>query len=243
MQCRNIRRNENKGEYERDKKDEQSDVLFHTFTLARYTFAMRVRGLLRIIATMCATLALAAAAYAMQAARTPQAAAPPTKEVNESIYLSYATTTPNTYFVAKVVDGDTDDVVIDGKIVRLRLIGMDTPEVVDPRKPVQCFGREASAEGHALLDGQWVRLAYDTATGKTDIYGRTLAYVYRASDGLFYNEFMVRQGFAHEYDYDNQKYEYRAEFQAAQAAAKQAQIGFWSPSTCDGDTTKPAGAS
>jgi len=113
---------------------------------------------------------------------------------------------------------------------------------VDARKPIQCYGPEASAEGHKLLENQRVRLEYDTVTGKTDIYGRTLAYVY-LPDGTLYNEFMIRNGYAHEYDYQNQKYEYRARFQAAQTAAKQEHLGFWSPETCDGNTTKPALAS
>jgi endonuclease YncB( thermonuclease family) len=151
-----------------------------------------------------------------------------------------STTTPDTYRVMQVIDGDTVDIYKDGGNVRLRLVGMDTPEVVDPRKPVQCFGREASAEGHKLLDGQWVRLEYDEVSGTYDRYGRMLAYVFRASDQLFYNEFMIANGFAHEYDYQNQAYKYRTAFKAAQTRAQQEQFGFWSPTTCSGDTTKPA---
>jgi micrococcal nuclease len=89
------------------------------------------------------------------------------------------------------------------------------------------------------LDNSWVRLEYDVVAGKTDKYGRTLAYVFLL-DGTSYNEFMIRKGFAHEYDYDGQKYEYRAAFRAAQAEAKHEQLGLWSPSTCNGDTTRPA---
>ena len=193
---------------------------------------MRLRRSLYAFAIICAVLALESARLAT---------APLSRPTVATVAISTSTTTPDTYFVAKVVDGDTDDVLIDGKTVRLRLIGMDTPEVVDTRKPVQCFGREASAEGHKLLDGQWVRLEYDAVTGKTDIYGRTLAYVY-LPDGTLYNEYMIRNGYAHEYDYQNQKYKYRTQFQSAQAAAKKEQLGFWSPNTCDGNTTKPAGA-
>ncbi len=64
--------------------------------------------------------------------------------------------------VTDVVDGDTIK-VSNGKT--LRLIGVDTPETVDPRKPVQCFGREASARAHALLDGARVQLEYDPTPG------------------------------------------------------------------------------
>jgi endonuclease YncB( thermonuclease family) len=64
--------------------------------------------------------------------------------------------------VVHVVDGDTVDVQFDdGHTERIRAIGMDTPEVVDPRRPVQCFGREASQHAHELLDGQVVGVELD----------------------------------------------------------------------------------
>lgn len=195
---------------------------------------MTTRRALRLFAAISLLLALGATQLARQ---TPQAQ--PASQVAAVQTLS--TTTPDTYFVQKVVDGDTVDVYMNGKATRLRLIGMDTPEVVDPRKPVQCYGREASAEGHKLLENQWLRLEYDAVTGKTDIYGRTLAYIF-LPDGTLYNEFMIRNGFAHEYDYQNQKYKYRTRFQAAQKSARAENLGFWSPQTCNGNTTKPAGA-
>ncbi len=200
---------------------------------------MSTRGVRRLFYAGGAVLLSLSLAAAARAGAPPHSLLAPAAAISE---IPPATTTPNTYFVVKVVDGDTVDVAIEGTTTRLRLIGMDTPEVVDPRKPVQCFGREASAEGHALLDGQWVRLEYDPIAGVHDQYGRTLAYVFRASDGLFYNEYMIAQGFAHEYDYKSQRYTYRAQFKAAQTEAKAALRGFWSPSACDGNTTKPAGA-
>src|SRR5690349_14671390 len=70
--------------------------------------------------------------------------------------------------VERVADGDT--IVVTGH-VRVRLIGMDTPEVVDPRKPVQCYGKAASARTKALLPkGAAVRLVYDV--DRFDRYGR-----------------------------------------------------------------------
>jgi micrococcal nuclease len=94
--------------------------------------------------------------------------------------------------VERVVDGDT--IRVTGH-ERVRLIGIDTPETVDPRRPVQCFGREASARTKPLLPvGTPVRLVYDV--DRYDRYGRTLAYVYRARDGLFVNASLVRDGYA-----------------------------------------------
>src|SRR3989344_1151435 len=61
---------------------------------------------------------------------------------------------PREYAVVKVVDGDTVDLSINGKVERVRLIGMNTPETVDPRKPVECFGKEASNRAKELLTGK-----------------------------------------------------------------------------------------
>jgi micrococcal nuclease len=136
--------------------------------------------------------------------------------------------------VTRVVDGDT--VVVGG--VTLRLIGIDTPETVDPRTTVQCFGREASAYAHLLLGGRSVRLEYDASQGRLDRYGRTLAYVWMP-DGRMFNQVMVADGYAHEYTY-SVPYRYQAVFIAAERHARDAQLGLWSPSTCNGDTTTPA---
>ncbi|MFA6408046.1 MAG: thermonuclease family protein [Candidatus Paceibacterota bacterium] len=139
------------------------------------------------------------------------------------------------YAVTSVVDGDTIKVNINGTVETLRLIGMDTPETVDPRKPVQCFGKEASNKAKELLVGTKVRLEKDSTQGELDKYGRTLAYVHR-EDGLFYNKYMIEQGYAHEYTY-NTPYKYQTEFRAAQKSAQENLRGLWSPSTCNGDTT------
>ena len=74
----------------------------------------------------------------------------------------------------------------------MRLIGIDTPETVAPGMPVECFGREASAEMERLVEGRRVRLVLDVE--KRDRYGRLLAYVYRGD--LFVNAEMVRRGYA-----------------------------------------------
>jgi micrococcal nuclease len=139
------------------------------------------------------------------------------------------------YSVTEVVDGDTVKVNINGTIETLRLIGLDTPETVDPRKPVQCFGKEASNKGKELLTRKKVRLEKDPTQGDKDKYGRTLAYIYTES-GIFYNKYMIEQGYAHEYTY-NSAYKYQVEFKQAQKTAEANKVGLWSPSTCNGVTT------
>lgn len=164
----------------------------------------------------------------------------PQKPIEAKAIQSVTSTTKPTpkytyYVVTSVVDGDTIKVNINGTVETLRLIGMDTPETVDPRKPVQCFGKEASNKAKELLVGAKVRLEKDPTQGELDKYGRTLAYIYR-EDGLFYNKYMIEHGYAHEYTY-NTPYKYQAEFKAAQKSAQENLRGLWSPSTCNGDTT------
>lgn len=142
------------------------------------------------------------------------------------------------YSVSSVVDGDTIKVNINGAVETLRLIGIDTSETVDPRKPVQCFGQEASNKAKELLSGKKVRIEKDSTQGDRDKYDRLLAYVYR-EDGLFFNKYMIEQGYAHEYTY-NLPYKYQTEFKAAETNARENQLGLWSPSTCSGDTTSEA---
>jgi micrococcal nuclease len=145
------------------------------------------------------------------------------------------TTNLSFYSVTQVVDGDTVKISMDGKEETLRLIGLDTPETVDPRKPVQCFGKEASNKAKELLSDKKVRIEKDASQGDVDKYGRMLAYIYR-EDGLFYNKYMIEQGYAHEYTY-NTPYNYQKEFKTAQTNAQNSQLGLWSPTTCNGDTT------
>jgi len=129
-----------------------------------------------------------------------------------------------------VVDGDTIHVNVNGQKLKIRLIGIDTPEVVDPRKPVQCFGREASAQAKTILGGQSVYLETDPSQDSIDKYGRTLAYVWTELGRLF-NLDMIADGYANEYTY-YLPYRYQQEFKAAENDARTHDRGLWSPSAC-----------
>ena len=98
--------------------------------------------------------------------------------------------------VFRVVDGDTVDIEIGGRRERVRLLGIDTPEVyVDEGGVAECFGPEASAFTKQLLpEGTAVRLERDVV-GRDD-YGRLLAYIYLVDDGSMVNEAIVREGYA-----------------------------------------------
>ncbi len=143
------------------------------------------------------------------------------------------------YKVISITDGDTIKVDINGEIETLRLIGMDTPETVDPRKPVQCFAVEASNKAKEMLNGQSVRLEADSTQSERDKYNRLLRYVF-LEDGTFYNLHMIEEGYAHEYTYQDNPYKYQAEFQEAENNAREQGKGLWGSDTCNGDTTQPA---
>lgn len=94
--------------------------------------------------------------------------------------------------IAAVIDGDTLDVTLAGRRERVRLLGVDTPETVDPHRPVGCFGPEASAFTARRLAGRTVRLRFDRQ--RRDRYGRLLAYV--EVDGRRFNDELLTGGYA-----------------------------------------------
>ncbi|MEX2105732.1 MAG: thermonuclease family protein [Solirubrobacterales bacterium] len=94
--------------------------------------------------------------------------------------------------VTRVVDGDTIEVRFEGGEEDVRLIGVDTPETVEPGAPVQCFGPRASGFSHRLLERRRVRLVFGVE--RRDIYGRLLAYVYLGD--RFVNAALIRRGLA-----------------------------------------------
>ena len=121
--------------------------------------------------------------------------------------------------VERVVDGDT--IIVRG-VGRVRLIGVDTPETVAPGRPVEFFGREASAFAKRLLEGRRVRLEYDRE--RTDRYGRTLAYVHLA-DGTFANAEIIRRGYGHAYT--RFPFRHLDRFRRLEREARSAGRGLW----------------
>lgn len=140
------------------------------------------------------------------------------------------------YFpVVKVVDGDTVTIFRNGRNETLRLIGLDTPETVDPRKPVQCFGKAASDKARELLSGKSVRVEMDPSQGALDKYGRTLVYIH-LPDGTLFNKYMIAEGYGHEYTY-NLPYTYQDDFKAAELNAREQKKGLWANGACASSQT------
>lgn len=134
--------------------------------------------------------------------------------------------------VVKVVDGDTIRVSFENKEETIRMIGINTPETVDPRREVECFGKEASARLKELINGKYVLLEADESQDDRDRYGRLLRYVW-LDQMTNINKVMVAEGFAYEYTYDL-PYKYQSEFKTAQQNAQLTKKGLWAEGTCNG---------
>ncbi|MBU6335431.1 MAG: thermonuclease family protein, partial [Chloroflexi bacterium] len=151
---------------------------------------------------------------------TPEPAAPDSAVSGDQI----------TGTVSRVIDGDTIDVAVAGDTVRVRLIGVDTPESVHPSKPVECYGREASAFLRELVQGRTVILETDPSQDAVDRYGRWLRYV-RLDDGTLVNQEIIARGYGFEYTFRT-PHAYRDAFRAAEAQARDAAAGMWAPEAC-----------
>jgi micrococcal nuclease len=127
--------------------------------------------------------------------------------------------------VDHVVDGDTVVVDLGGRVETLRLIGVDTPETVDPDQPPECFGPEASERTKTLLPpGTEVRLTRDVEA--RDRYDRLLVYVERAEDGLFVNLDLVAGGWADDYPFPP-NVAHERDFALAASDARRQGLGLW----------------
>jgi micrococcal nuclease len=116
-------------------------------------------------------------------------------------------------------------VSLGGRSEPVRYIGVDTPESRKPDTPVQCFARRAAAENARIVRGERVRLVFDVE--RRDRFGRLLAYVYRARDGVFVNAALVRGGFARTLTIPP-NVRFAGRFAALAAEARRAGRGLWS---------------
>lgn len=132
--------------------------------------------------------------------------------------------TPGYYNIASFEDGDTITVDMNGTKERVRMIGIDTPETQDPRKPVQCFGKAASAFTKQLIGNQQVRLESDPLSGNRDRYNRLLRYVY-LSDGRLVQAEILRQGYG--FAYTSFPFTKSDEFVRYQKEARDQNRGLW----------------
>ncbi len=138
-------------------------------------------------------------------------------------------------FVINVVDGDTIDVLIGGRELRVRYIGIDTPETVDPQRPVECFGREASERNRELVEGMTVGLERDVS--ETDQFGRLLRHVW--ASGEMVNAALVEEGYASASTFPPD-IRYAALFTALETQARSHNRGLWGPACATPEAPPPA---
>lgn len=142
---------------------------------------------------------------------------------------------PPTATVLRVVDGDTIDIVDDARgRIRLRVLGIDTPEVKKPGYSVGCWGHEATQFAETSLAGQRVALVTDPTQDSHDRYGRTLAYLVKAN-GENFSVSSVRAGAAKSYVYQHKPVSEYPAIAAAEQEAISAKRGLWG-APCFGNT-------
>ncbi len=133
--------------------------------------------------------------------------------------------------VLRVIDGDTIQVLIDGKPVTVRLLGIDTPETSTKRTGYrECYGKEATEYAKSLLAGKTVRIETDTTQDSKDKYGRMLAHVF-FSWGRYYQEESIKNGYGFRYVYKKPT-KYDSRLKVAENFAKKNNLGVWK--RCDG---------
>lgn len=162
----------------------------------------------------------------------PQAAS--NKSFSVSSTTIVAVTSTNAVII-RAVDGDTLLARMDGESqeVKVRLLGVNAPESVDPRRPVQCFGKEASHFTAALADGKRVRMEEDPEADERDKYGRLLRFVI-LEDGMNLNEELVRKGYANAYVSFPMGKRFKSRIRRLQDEARRAGKGLWNSETCGG---------
>ncbi len=128
--------------------------------------------------------------------------------------------------VSRVIDGDTIELESGQKV---RYIGIDTPETVDPRRDPQCFGKEASLRNQELIENKEIYLEKDVS--ETDRYGRLLRYIYLEENDISINEQLIKEGYAVASSYPPDV-KYQEKFKTAEQEARENQRGLWQEGVC-----------
>ena len=155
--------------------------------------------------------------------KTPQQTLPisPITPIVTIVASSSATLTK----VIRVIDGDTIEIENGQKV---RYIGIDTPEIHNPKKPIQCFGQEAYLKNKTLVEGKQIRLEKDVSD--KDRYGRLLRFIFiqkeSTSEAIFVNDYLVREGFAFAATFPPDV-KYSQTFRLAQQEAREKNKGLW----------------
>lgn len=160
---------------------------------------------------------------------------PSASALGEEVAIVEQQSTTTNALVVRVVDGDTIEALLDGAstTVRVRLLGVNTPESVDPRRSVECFGKESSRFLKEMIEGKRVKLEEDLQADERDKYGRLLRNVV-LEDGTDVNALLVSEGYAHAYLSFPLNKQRKNQLSRLQEEAKEGEKGLWNLETCDG---------
>ena len=134
------------------------------------------------------------------------------------------TQTDTNYQVIRIIDGDTVEILYEDQITSVQLIGVNAPETTaNPNQPPEPYGEQATAFLQEFLLDKSIYLRFDIS--KRDKYNRLLGYVYRASDSIFVNLEIIREG----YGRVDTRYPFKHEemFMSYESHAKAARKGLW----------------
>lgn len=152
--------------------------------------------------------------------------------------LSANTDTKEQASLIRVVDGDTIVVSLNGKNETIRIIGINSPETVDPRRPIECMGKEASnyAKNYFEQTDKKLWLEKDPSQADRDKYRRLLRYVFTDNATVDYGKTLIKLGYANEYTY-NTPYKYQKAYKLAEQEAQKEKKGLWADNICGTYTT------
>jgi micrococcal nuclease len=150
-----------------------------------------------------------------------------TRSASGSITPATGATLVDARFV-RIVDGDTIIVRIGGSDERVRLIGINTPELNKPDGPVECYATEASDQTEALIDDAHGDIQLERDVSETDQYGRLLRYVWLVTPQgkHLLNEELVAGGYARSMSY-RPDVKYQSALNRDQTNARDHGRGLW----------------
>jgi micrococcal nuclease len=141
----------------------------------------------------------------------------------------------NVYKIARVIDGDTYEILINGKKEKIRVLGIDTPEKKGGFRPEGCFGNDASIYAKTQLREKDVALLNpkakknDEDNENRDKYGRLLRYVF--VEGRDFGAHLITEGYASSYKkFPHERLQY---YNQLEKTAQQQQKGMWNPENCE----------
>jgi micrococcal nuclease len=125
-------------------------------------------------------------------------------------------------YVTRVVDGNVIYAAVGQRVEAIRYIGVGMPFIAHPTRGPEPYASVMLEMNRQLVDGKWVRLAFDAKP--RDEHGRLLAYVW--VDRVFVNAALLQRGYA-EAERATVNTRYATYFQALEADARRARRGLW----------------